>query len=260
MLSLLKPTWSLFLKSFQLAAVVFILLTLICPAPGWAKPKRIGHALCNEKGYQCITVKKGDSWESLWTKEDERMFVKRINRLNLRLRPGMTLAVPKKFNKRTIKKATPFPKSIGTPNEKIILVDLTQLAWGAYDSKGKLVRWGPASGGKNWCPDVGRSCRTPAKEFAIKRKIGRRCKSRKFPIGKGGAPMPYCMFFYGGYAIHGSNKVPGYNASHGCVRTFKEDAKWLNEEFVELPDKKNELPGTKIIILPYSNRVATNLR
>ena len=40
------------------------------------------------------------------------------------------------------------------------------------------------------------------------------------------------MFFHGGFALHGSYEVPGYHASHGCVRMFVNDAKWLNEEFV----------------------------
>jgi lipoprotein-anchoring transpeptidase ErfK/SrfK len=39
------------------------------------------------------------------------------------------------------------------------------------------------------------------------------------------------MFFHRGYALHGSYDVPGYNASHGCVRMFVKDAKWLNQEF-----------------------------
>ena len=34
------------------------------------------------------------------------------------------------------------------------------------------------------------------------------------------APMPYAVFYYGGYAIHGTNAVSrlGTPASHGCVR------------------------------------------
>lgn len=44
--------------------------------------------------------------------------------------------------------------------------------------------------------------------------------------------MPYCMFFQGGFAIHGSSDLPGHHASHGCVRVLVKDAQWLNEEFV----------------------------
>jgi len=35
------------------------------------------------------------------------------------------------------------------------------------------------------------------------------------------------MYFTGGYAIHGSDSVPDYPASHGCVRVSLEDAEWL---------------------------------
>ena len=35
------------------------------------------------------------------------------------------------------------------------------------------------------------------------------------------------MYFSGGYAIHGSESVPDYPASHGCVRVSLEDADWL---------------------------------
>ncbi|HMN69190.1 MAG TPA: L,D-transpeptidase family protein [Bdellovibrionales bacterium] len=47
--------------------------------------------------------------------------------------------------------------------------------------------------------------------------------SRKYK----GAPMPYSVFYYGGYAVHGTNEVSklGTPASHGCVRLDPADAK-----------------------------------
>jgi hypothetical protein len=35
------------------------------------------------------------------------------------------------------------------------------------------------------------------------------------------------MYFYQGWAIHGSNSVPAYPASHGCIRVSRADALWL---------------------------------
>jgi peptidoglycan hydrolase-like protein with peptidoglycan-binding domain len=35
------------------------------------------------------------------------------------------------------------------------------------------------------------------------------------------------QYFYKGWAIHGSNSVPAYPASHGCIRVTRTDAKWL---------------------------------
>lgn len=38
------------------------------------------------------------------------------------------------------------------------------------------------------------------------------------------------FFFRGGYAIHGSNSVPAYPASHGCIRTQIADQDWLTPQ------------------------------
>jgi lipoprotein-anchoring transpeptidase ErfK/SrfK len=43
------------------------------------------------------------------------------------------------------------------------------------------------------------------------------------------APMPHAIFFYGQYAIHGTNAVGalGSPASHGCIAVSREDPKIL---------------------------------
>ncbi len=120
--------------------------------------------------------------------------------------------------------------NVNNPKETID-VDLSNLTWTAYDNNGELIRSGRISGGKKYCPDIGKNCETITGTFTIFRKGDESCKSTIYPIGRGGAPMPYCMFFHGGYALHGSNSVPNYNASHGCVRMSPEDAEWLNETF-----------------------------
>ncbi|HEX5037822.1 MAG TPA: L,D-transpeptidase [bacterium] len=231
------------------------LLSLLGAVPRAGAGSRYGEILCTQKGYECLEVDAGDTWEILWPDDYERDLVRRANRMNVKLRPGMILAVPKKLERATVMSVSPFPKKRDTDGEKLVVVDLSQLAWGAYDEDGKLVFWGPASGGKNWCPDVRSRCRSPDGEFSALSKGGRKCKSGKFPIGKGGAPMPYCMFFRRGYALHGSPEVPGYNASHGCVRLFTEDALWLNEFFVETPSKENDFHGTRVLVLPYEDAI-----
>jgi len=115
-------------------------------------------------------------------------------------------------------------------------------AWALYNPSGWLVKTGPASGGRNYCPDVGRPCRTKVGTFTAYRESGPECVSRKYPLGKGGAPMPNCIFFYKGYAIHGSDQVPNYNASHGCIRLKRHDAKWLDYHLD---------PGDTVIVRPY---------
>ncbi len=128
----------------------------------------------------------------------------------------------------TLDKA-PFPSTIDSGN--VVKVDLGKLAWGAYDANGKLVKWGSASGGQNFCADIGKGCKTVTGSYTFYRKQGSACKSNLFPVGKGGAPMPYCMHFTGGYALHGGN-VPDFNASHGCIRVPVREAQWLNQNFV----------------------------
>lgn len=136
------------------------------------------------------------------------------------------------------KPAVPEPKFVfKEPAEKIqesniVKVNLNHGTWAAYDSQGDLVNSGRVSGGRSFCSDINKKCRTATGTFTIYEKRGAKCKSKIFPVGKGGAPMPYCMFFHQGFALHGSNAVPNYNASHGCVRMKPADAKWLHESFV----------------------------
>lgn len=115
--------------------------------------------------------------------------------------------------------------------------------WKAINANGSVVRTGHGSGGKSYCADIKRSCRTPTGVYHIRSKGDATCRSSRYPVGRGGAPMPYCMFFSDYYAIHGSNDVPRRNASHGCVRVTPGDAKWLSHDFIKI--------GTKVVIKPY---------
>lgn len=115
------------------------------------------------------------------------------------------------------------------------------LRWKALKN-GKVVRSGKGSGGRHYCSDVKRACRTPSGTYRIISKRGANCRSSRYPVGKGGAPMPYCMFFSQYYAIHGSPDVPNYNASHGCIRVKPRDARWLHS---------NMKIGSKVIVKPY---------
>ncbi len=117
------------------------------------------------------------------------------------------------------------------------------LSFKAYDDRGRLVKTGRASGGANYCRDIGRRCRTPVGVFHIIGKRGAHCRSSRYPRGRGGAPMPYCMFFSKYYAIHGSPDVPRRNASHGCIRVKPHVARWLHRYFIRI--------GTKVIVKPY---------
>ncbi len=140
----------------------------------------------------------------------------------------------------------PLPKHI-KGSEKTILIDPREHVWGAYNAEGKLIRWGIASAGSKRCADSKQSCHTRVGAFRIYSLGNSNCISHKY----NGAPMPYCMFFHGSEALHGSYNVEFDNISHGCVRIHVDDAKWLRYHFVEGPSLRNHYRGTRVIIRSY---------
>lgn len=209
-----------------------------------------GTGLCAYEPYQCIKVGKGQTWEKLFPDEQERDIVQKLNRTYNYLWSGREIVVPKNLKNKTLLDFSPFPLHINTEGERQVVIDQDKLAWGAYDFDGHLLNWGPISSGRDKCSDSNNSCRTMAGIFHFFSKENEKCRSNVFPIGKGGAKMPYCMYFHKGFAMHGSDDIPGYRASHGCVRMFTRDALWLNHEFVQTANPKTNFIGTKVIVRP----------
>ncbi len=223
--------------------ILFIVLLLMHPNCFAVYAPVINH-LCADSRLYCVRVPHGQSWSRMFPDPTLRDTVMRINHMNTRLIPGMLLAIPNDKSNTNFMAYAPFASHIAASGTRTIIFDPKLTAWAAYDVSGNLVYWGPGSGGKSWCSDIRRSCRTVVGVFRMYEKRGRDCFSTKFPMPNGGAPMPYCMFFKGGFAMHASNTVPGYNDSHGCIRIFFEDAQWLNQHFVTIH-------ATRVIVLPY---------
>lgn len=139
--------------------------------------------------------------------------------------------------------ASRLPSQISSTS-KTVLIDPNVHAWGAYNN-GKLLNAGLAVAGADWCPDIGRRCHTSSGTFRVSSLGSAGCKSSLYPKPRGGAPMPYCMFFNGNQAMHGSSPshLAEANLSHGCVRLRVSDAEWLRFNFVNV--------GTKVIVRPY---------
>lgn len=211
-----------------------------------------GTGLCGYPQYDCIKVESGQSWETLFPDANQRDIVQRVNRTYNPLWAGKIIAVPKNLAYLTVFDVAPFPLKI-PEHQKQIIVDQDKLAFAAYDAEGNLVRWGPISSGRDKCSDSNRSCRTLTGIYRVFSKENEKCTSDVFPIGKGGAKMPYCMYFHKGFALHGADDIPGVRASHGCVRMFVEDAKWLNLSFVELSSERNNFMGTTVIVRPIND-------
>jgi lipoprotein-anchoring transpeptidase ErfK/SrfK len=162
--------------------------------------------------------------------------ISRINRIEPGLiRKGMIVWLPKDFQWAKI--WAPLPESLPEEKEleKLIFVDLSEQWFGAYE-KGKLIFSGPISSGRN-TSDVGR-WRTPCGRFKILWKdtliYSYRYKmpnnNTPEPDDSLPTPMPYSLGFTKNnlYFLH-AGVLPGYPASHGCIRLFYLDAKRLFE-------------------------------
>ena len=139
------------------------------------------------------------------------------------------------------------PKQINTNGQRVVVVDPSKYVWGAYGSDGELIRAGVATSGGDWCPDDNAPRRPKVGTFRISSLGSEDCKSRIYPRPEGGGLMPYCMFFSGGQALHGSPDITVVenNVSHGCVRMRIQDAEWMRNSFASV--------GTKVIVRPYEN-------
>lgn len=141
------------------------------------------------------------------------------------------------------------PQTIDTRGQKIVLIDPNEHTWGAYDRDGNLIRAGIATAGGEVCPpdaEDEENCQTGVGTFHITSMGDEDCYSKKYPRPDGGGLMPYCMYFNGGQALHGSpdNIVVENNVSHGCVRMRIPDAEWMRNNFAQV--------GTKVIVMPYN--------
>lgn len=81
---------------------------------------------------------------------------------------------------------------------------------------------------------------TPTGQWSAKW-LSKHHKSRKY----NNAPMPYAVFFNGGYAVHGTNAISrlGRPASHGCIRLHPQNA----STFFNLVQKTG-LKNTRVVI------------
>ena len=103
-----------------------------------------------------------------------------------------------------------------------------------------------------WAVSTGRSgYDTPSGNFHALR-LERVYYSKKYDD----APMPNSVFFYGGYAVHGTNEESrlGNPASHGCVRLTRENAATLFSLV-----KQHGLSSTRVVISDGPQRSSSGL-
>jgi hypothetical protein len=143
---------------------------------------------------------------------------------------------------------SPFPREwpAASAHPKALVVHQPMQAFGAYES-GRLVRWGPVSSGRKETP-------TPEGSFSLTW----RARSRRSTDNQDWLLEWYFNFVNArGISFHLFD-LPGYPASHACVRLLLGDARWLygwGEQWT-LADGGRTVatPGTPVLILgsyPY---------
>lgn len=143
--------------------------------------------------------------------------LEKLNRTEVPRLPRLEqLAVPSVWHDDDLKYSPfPLPYPAATQLAKLLVVDQPAQAFAAYE-EGRLVRWGPVSSGRQAYP-------TPSGLFHLNwRSPGRRSTVN---------PRWYMEWYFNfdnarGLALH-SYTLPGYPASHACVRLLERDALWI---------------------------------
>lgn len=148
---------------------------------------------------------------------DQLKIIAAINRIDYsRVRTGSHLIVPDTFFTDFIH-YTPFPAQLPLADSvpKFILVNQRIQLFAAYEN-GTLIRAGPVSSGRQAKP-------TPNKLYYTNYKA-----KKKVSTVDGSWIMPWYFNISnrGGIGMH-QYTLPGYPASHSCVRMYEEDARWL---------------------------------
>lgn len=164
-----------------------------------------------------------------------------LNRMdNRNIRKGDSIVVPDTILH--LLSYSPFPFEINEAAQlpKLLLISRKIQAFSIYEN-GILRRWGPTSTGR-------RNKQTPAGLFSLNWKS----KETISTIDSTWI-LPFYFNFHNkeGIALH-EFSMPGYPASHACVRLLGEDAKWIfywAEQWIVTPDgERVAAHGTPLII------------
>lgn len=138
---------------------------------------------------------------------------------------------------------SPLPKEwpAAAGHSKYVVVHQPFQVFGAYES-GRLVRWGPISSGRKETP-------TPAGAYNLT------WRSRKRTSTDNDAWILEWYFNFinsRGISFHQFD-LPGYAASHACVRMLQRDAQWLygwGDQWKLSEDRRTvDVPGTPVLVI-----------
>ena len=149
--------------------------------------------------------------------ENQQNIIAAVNRIDVwRIRVKKALVIPDTLLSDFFS-YSPFPSKLPVADsiEKLIFVSLRTQLIAAYEN-GNLVRFGPASTGKKSTP-------TPSGLFYTNFKSKLKTSTVD---GQWRMPWYFNISNYGGIGLH-QYALPGYPASHSCIRLYKNDARWI---------------------------------
>ena len=166
----------------------------------------------------------------------------KVNRRDsLHVKTGDSLMVPD--SNATLLGLSPFPRQVPSSSEldKLILVSRRVQAFAAYE-QGRLTRWGPTSTGRE-------SLQTPEGLYHTNWKDAERTSTfneewlLKWYVN---------LDSFLGISFH-LFELPGYPASHSCIRLMEDDAIWLygwaDQWTLDATDRRKVVkPGTPVVI------------
>ena len=199
--------------------------------------------------YRLIASADTSEWLSNLKEGDTLSALMVINRTDAwRLKHMDTLVFPDTIGN-DIALFSPFPKSIDELKQiqKIVFVSHYSQAFAVYEN-GERIKWGPVSLGSKHKP-------TPTGLFSVNWKSKRTIST----INSSWILEWYCNIDnYEGIGMH-QYELPGYPASHGCVRMYRDDANWLYHwaDQWTVEDGQIATHGTPIVIFgeyPHGER------
>lgn len=204
--------------------------------------KREARSFRPELTYTIDSLKTAQQLDSLLNNysETELKNILALNRMDRnRLRPGKKIVIPE-CSSANFQDFSPFPENLNFMKclPKTVLISQRIQAFALYEN-GELVKWGPVSTGKS-------STRTPNGL-----NYGNYKAKRKVSTVDDSWILPYYFNFmnFEGIGTH-QYALPGYPASHGCVRMYMEDAEYIFNwaEMWEIDNARIVKNGTPFIV------------
>jgi len=205
------------------------------PQPPPPRPPRVT--------YRAVLIEGMESLRQLQSElgSDGFSVVLKVNRRDIgHVRQGENLVVPSRTD--DLIELSPFPRTLPSVQAvtKLMLVSQTVQAFAAYEA-GDLVRWGTTSTGRPETPTPNGLLHTNWKS-----------KQRRSTVdGSWLLNWYFNLDNARGVSFHEFD-LPGYPASHACIRLLTDDAEWIYgwaEQWTLTPDERQIVTyGTPVVI------------